>query len=166
MMLIEECERTCNKCMLHYKTNIILPRVKLGPLRRWAASSTLQPTKFRFSSLYIYVHSILPPASWSSGQSFWLLIMRSRVRFSVLPWGFFLEGKDFRGSLVELRLRPLLVLHIHISPSTSTGQRSCAPCASQNQKSVTLRPQSGGEITKSIRDMWWHWTEKRISFYG
>ena len=33
------------------------------------------------------------PASWSSGQSLWLLIMRSRVRFPVLPWEFSLKGK-------------------------------------------------------------------------
>jgi hypothetical protein len=56
-----------------------------------------------------------------------------------------------------LGLRPLLVLHIHISPSTSPGQRNCAWWVSQRQKSVTLRPQPGGETTKSIRDMWWHW---------
>ena len=37
------------------------------------------------------------PASWSSGQGLWLLIMRSRVRFPVLPWEFFLGGKDSRG---------------------------------------------------------------------
>jgi hypothetical protein len=35
--------------------------------------------------------------SWSSGQSFWLLIVRSRVRFPALPWGFFLEGEDSHG---------------------------------------------------------------------
>jgi hypothetical protein len=29
------------------------------------------------------------PASWSSGQRFWLLIMRSRVRFPALSWEFF-----------------------------------------------------------------------------
>jgi hypothetical protein len=28
------------------------------------------------------------------------------------------------------------------------------------QKSVTLRPQPGGETTKSIRDMCWHWRKK------
>jgi hypothetical protein len=49
-------------------------------------------------------------ASWSSGQSFCLLIMRSWVRFPVLPWGFFLEGEDPHGdhglgSLVELRFK-------------------------------------------------------------
>ena len=33
------------------------------------------------------------PASWSSDQGLWLLIMRSRVRFPVLPWEFFLAGK-------------------------------------------------------------------------
>ena len=31
------------------------------------------------------------------GQGLWLLIMRSRVRFPVLPWEFFLAGKDSRG---------------------------------------------------------------------
>ena len=30
------------------------------------------------------------PASWSGGQSFWLLTTRSRVRFPALPWEFFL----------------------------------------------------------------------------
>jgi hypothetical protein len=50
------------------------------------------------------------PASWSSGQSFWLLIMRSRVKFLVLPWGLFLEGEDPHGdhglgSLVEPRFK-------------------------------------------------------------
>jgi hypothetical protein len=68
------------------------------------------------------------PASWSSGQSFWLLIMRSRFRFPVLPWEFFLEGENplgnhGLGNLAEFSLRPLLVLHIHISPSTSSGQQ-------------------------------------------
>ena len=32
------------------------------------------------------------PASWASGQSFWLLITRSRVRFPTLTWGFSLWG--------------------------------------------------------------------------
>jgi len=33
------------------------------------------------------------PASWSSGQSLCLLIVRSRVRFPVLPWEFSLKGR-------------------------------------------------------------------------
>jgi hypothetical protein len=91
--------------------------------------------------------------------------MKSRVRISVQPWRFFLEGEDPNGdhglgSLVEFRLRPLLLLHIHISPSTSSGQRNCASWASHPQKSVTLRPQPGGQTTKSIRDMWWYWKKK------
>jgi hypothetical protein len=50
------------------------------------------------------------PASWSSGQSFWLLIMGSRVRFPVLSCGFFLEGGVFHddhglGSSVELKFK-------------------------------------------------------------
>ena len=37
------------------------------------------------------------PASWSSGQSFWLQITRFRVRFPALTWGFSLWGEDPRG---------------------------------------------------------------------
>ena len=37
------------------------------------------------------------PASWSSGQSFGLLITRSRIRFPALPWEFSLWGEDPRG---------------------------------------------------------------------
>src|SRR5215469_7229039 len=86
--------------------------------------------------------------------------MRSRIRFAVLPWGFFLEGENSHGghglgSLVELRFKfPPGISYSYI---TSSGQRNCASWASQPQKSVTLRPQPGGETKKSIRDMWWHW---------
>ena len=50
------------------------------------------------------------PASWSSGQSFWLLTMRSRVRFRALPWECFLIGGGSpwwprSGYLVEFRLK-------------------------------------------------------------
>ena len=44
----------------------------------------------RNHAIYIFV---IRPASWSSGQSLWLLIMRSRVRFPALPWEFSLKGK-------------------------------------------------------------------------
>jgi hypothetical protein len=113
---------------------------------------------------------LLGAASWSSGQSFWLLIIGSRVRFPALSWGFFFEGEDCHGdhglgSLVELRLRPLLVLHIHVSPPTSSGQRNCASWMSQPQNSVTLWPQPGGEATKSVRDIWWHW-KKNCYWYS
>jgi hypothetical protein len=61
------------------------------------------------NNTYILTYS-MGPASWSSGQRFWLLIMRSRVRISVLPWGFFLEGEDplgdrCLGNLVEFRFK-------------------------------------------------------------
>jgi hypothetical protein len=56
------------------------------------------------------IKHLVGPASWSSGQSFWLLIIKSRVRFPVLTWGFFLGGEDSHadyghGSLVELRFK-------------------------------------------------------------
>jgi hypothetical protein len=83
---------------------------------------------------------------------------------------FSLKGKIPMATMVwvvqlNLGLRPLLVLHIHISPSTSSGQRNCDSWASQPQKSVTLRPQPGEETTKSIRDMWWHWKKMYLSVY-
>jgi hypothetical protein len=34
------------------------------------------------------------PASWLGGQNFLVLTMRSRVRFPVLPWEFYLAGED------------------------------------------------------------------------
>jgi len=46
-------------------------------------------TLSKITSLYYVVRS----ASWSSGQSLCLLIMRSRVRFPVLPWEFSLKGR-------------------------------------------------------------------------
>ena len=49
----------------------------------------------RYFCLTLYY--INRPASWSSGQGLWLLIMKSRFRFPVLPWEFFLAGKDSRG---------------------------------------------------------------------
>ena len=42
---------------------------------------------------YCYRYFRKRPVSWSSGQSFCLLIMRSRVRFPVLPWEFSLKGR-------------------------------------------------------------------------
>jgi hypothetical protein len=65
--------------------------------------------------IFILIYSVLQhghsrPASCSSGRSFWLLIVRSQVRFQVLPWGFFLEGEDPHGdhglgSLIEFRFK-------------------------------------------------------------
>ena len=57
-----------------------------------------QPRKSspRPQKLFVY-NPFKWPASWSSGQGLWLLIMRSRARFPVLPWEFFLAGKDSRG---------------------------------------------------------------------
>ena len=45
----------------------------------------------------LYKNRLIRPASLSSGPGLWLLIMRSRVRFPVLPWECFLAGKDSRG---------------------------------------------------------------------
>ena len=42
------------------------------------------------------IHKAQRPAS-SSGQGFWLLIMRSQVRLPALPWEFFLVGEDPHG---------------------------------------------------------------------
>ena len=57
------------------------------------------------------------PASWSSDQSLCLLIMRSRVRFPVLPWEFSLKGRIPAVTMVWVGLRALLALHPPISHS-------------------------------------------------
>jgi hypothetical protein len=88
--------------------------------------------------------------------------MRSRGRFQVLPWGFFLEGEDplgdhGLGSLVESRFKAPPGTSYSYIITHLIGTSNCASWASQPQKSFTLRPQPGGDTTKSIRDMWWHW---------
>ena len=50
----------------------------------------------------------------------------------------------------------------HISPLTSSGQRSRASWASEPQKSATLSPQPGGKPRKVHKNMWWHWWKKAI----
>jgi hypothetical protein len=91
--------------------------------------------------------------------------MGSRVRFPVLPWGFFLEGEDphGQGSSVEFRFktRPgtsYSYITIHLIGTTPHGRPNL-------QKSVTLRPQPEGETTKSIRDMWWQWEKKNTHIW-
>ena len=96
------------------------------------------------------------PASWSSGQGLWLLIMRSRVRFPVLPWEFFLVGKIPVVTMVwvvsRFRLKaPPGISSSCISPLTSSEQRSRASRASQPQKSATLSPQPGGKPRSSSK---------------
>ena len=103
--------------------------------------------------LYYIILYIL--CSRSSGQIFCLLIMRPRVRFSALPWEFFLIGKIpmvTMGWVNRIRLKgsSWYLISIYISPLTSLGQRSRALWASQPQKSPTLSPQPGGKTTKFV----------------
>jgi hypothetical protein len=55
-------------------------------------NAALSPALYIYSNWQnchtIYIH-FMRPASWSSGQCFWLLIMRYQVRFPALPWVFF-----------------------------------------------------------------------------
>jgi len=68
-----------------------------------------------------------------------------------------------RNRLVEFRFKaPPGTTSSSITTNTSSGQRNCASWASQPQKSVTFLPCPGGRITKSTKDMWWHWTKKSI----
>ena len=118
---------------------------------------TLLLSIFISTSLHVW------PASWSSGQSFWLLITRSRVRFPALPWEFSLKGKIPRsehglGRLVEFMFKaPPSTTSSSITTHTPSGQRNCASWASQPQKSGTLLQYPGGRTTKSTKDMWRHW---------
>ena len=108
----------------------------------------------------------LRPASWSSGQS---LITNHEVPGSIpgSTVGIFLEGEDTRGDhglgrLVDFRFKaPPGTTSSSITTHTPSGQRNCASRASEPQKSVTLLPCPGGRTTKSTKDMWWHWGEKK-----
>jgi hypothetical protein len=87
--------------------------------------------------LYKVILYWISSASWLEGQSFWLLTMRSRVRFSVLPWEFSLTGEDPRsehglGSLQNLGLRPILVLHAHTYHHSHHQGNVTVPCGRPN----------------------------------
>ena len=104
----------------------------------------------------VFSMSTAGPASWSSVQGLRLLIMRSRVRFPVLPWGFFLAGKIPVATMVWVVSRfslkaPPYISSSCISPLTSSGQRRRASLASQPQKSATLSSQPGGKLRKFTR---------------
>jgi hypothetical protein len=107
--------------------------------------------------IFLYSINWLGPSSWLGGQSFWLLNMRSRVRFPVLPWEFSLAGEDPHSDHGTPRS--------HITSFTSSGQRNRALWAPHPHKSVTLRPQPGRGTTKSVwTDMWLHWGNKSINW--
>jgi hypothetical protein len=54
-------------------------------------------TVFRSTATYDISPQSIRPASWSGGQSFWLLTTRSRVRFPALPWEFSSQGWPWSG---------------------------------------------------------------------
>jgi len=60
-----------------------------------AVSTTKFHTHTKQQTKITVLYILIWPASWSSGQSLWLLIMRSRVRFPVLAWEIFPEGGGF-----------------------------------------------------------------------
>jgi hypothetical protein len=122
---------------------------------------------WRLVTMYviIFVFHTFPkgPASWSSDQSLWLLIIRSGFDSRFYHGNFPLGGGSpwwpWFGYLVGLglgRLRNPLAFHLHISPLTSSGRRNRASWASQPQKSVTLR-HSQRAVHEVHENMWWHW---------
>ena len=92
------CDGSATGTVEEYRRRFLVRRI---PVRR--LFSEVFSTLFAcFSVLMLHLNEhvkqhVERPASWSSGQGLWLLIMRSRVRFPVLPWEFFLAGKDSRG---------------------------------------------------------------------
>jgi hypothetical protein len=138
---------------------------------RGFAPSSQQQAPTNILSRHVWFSLILPhdehkliyfslwPVSWSSGQSFWLLIMRYRVRLPLLPWGFFLEREDFHGdhglgSLVELRFKapPRTSYSYHHHPPHRNNVPT--PHGRPNLKSrLHFGHNREGETTKSISDM-------------
>ena len=59
---------------------------KSGYLRPWFDSTVQTQTRRFFSEVQYFSYRLFHrPPLWSSGQSFWLQIQRSRVRFPALP---------------------------------------------------------------------------------
>jgi hypothetical protein len=91
------------------------------------------------------------PAPWSSGQNFWLMIMRPRVRFPVLPSRFFLEGEDSHG---HHGLSGLLELRFKVPPGTSRGPGSSVGIVTTGWTVRGSNP-CGGEIFRTCPDRPW-----------
>ena len=119
---------------------------------------------------YILENDDARPASWSSGSE--PLPTKLEVPGSIpdSTVGIFLEGEDSHGDhglgrLVEFRYKALPgTTSPSITTHTPLGQRNSASWSPQSQKSVALLPCPGGSSTKSTKDMWWHWTKKKIYF--
>ena len=75
---------TCMFTMTKLEACHCLHPVVLPSFLPWPTSS---------NSKHYHQYSYKRPASWSSGQSLCLLIMRSRVRFPALPWEFSLKRR-------------------------------------------------------------------------
>ena len=74
--------------------DVQLPRASVTHVALFYPSKTnAEPRCCEHSNTPVSAHIMYWPASWSSGQNFWLLITRSRVRFPALPWGFSLWGE-------------------------------------------------------------------------
>jgi hypothetical protein len=102
------------------------------------------------------------PVSWLGCQNFWLLAMRSRVRFPVLPWKFSLAGEDPHrdhglGSLYNLGLRLLLVLHAHIYHHSHHRGNVTAPYGRPSHRSRLHFGHNQEGDHEVYMDMWWLW---------
>jgi hypothetical protein len=102
------------------------------------------------------------PASWLGGHSFSLLSMRSRVRFPVLPWEFYLAGEDPQsdnglGSLYSLGLRPHLVLHAHTYHPSHHRDNVTAPYGRPTSEVGYISSTTRRWDHEIYMDMWWHW---------
>ena len=96
--LYQSAVSTCNTLHFdsHYKNFHFLNYFCNSWLLNYISTS-IALLSSRVNCCIFIVFTLFWPASWSSGQGLWLLIISSRVRFPVLPWEFFLAGKDPRG---------------------------------------------------------------------
>jgi len=76
----------CTTCMCFF--NCCIETFKPGTSTQSSIKGTLTTDAY-FPTAN---NNMMGPVSWFSGQSFWLLIMRSQVRFPALPWEFSLKG--------------------------------------------------------------------------
>ena len=91
LLAVTRTSTTHTECIVAFQLQKLL--LDCATMLRYSALSIfLVPCDIR-AVFVIFSYFTSWPASWSSGQSLWLLITRSRVRFPALPLEFSLKGK-------------------------------------------------------------------------
>jgi len=85
MELAQDCVCCCTFVLTVLKLWVVVPESYLTLRRRTTYIYVALWRSLTLRRLMSYIYGAPGPPLWSSGQSFWLQIQRSRVRFPALP---------------------------------------------------------------------------------